>query len=662
MIISNPRSRRCAIAAISIGVSLSLTPLLVSSPVGADSAAVAVTGLSRGVRGDAVKSVQEALVNQGLDVSGGVDGVFGAGTESALKSFQQQQGLNATGIVDDATALALGLAKSPVLGLTQGTRGDAVKTLQQKLIAAGVSVVGGADGIFGQATTRAVADFQTSRGFAPTGIVNAATAAAITAVKTPSATPEEPTASTSSLVGLKIGSTGKRVKTVQSKIMAAGFTVVGGADGIFGVLTANALKSFQNANGLDVTGVVNDGTAKVLATIGSGGSGSGGESAKVSNPFVGLQYGSLGADVKALQTTLINAGISVRGGADGVFGVATQSAVKEYQAQQGLGATGKVDGETASVLSSGATASGRSSLTGLKAGALGNTVKSLQQALIDAGVTVRGGADGIFGPATANALKEFQTSQGLPASGVVDQATADALASPTKPVPSVGSPNGSPDGFAAYGEKGTRVIALQSALVKAGIKVRGGVDGDFGAGTAVAVMDFQRVQGLSVTGKLSDATASKLGLDRQPAPKAPDPTSVKLAAFPVEPACYYGDSWGYPRGGGRAHLGVDIIAAGGKLLYAVADGTITKVYADYPGSLAGNGVRLTMADGTYFFYAHMEGIADGIGVGVKVKAGQPIGAVGNTGNPRTNHLHFEVHPQGGSAVNPYPLVKAVDGC
>ncbi len=674
MAISKPRSRRRTLAVISVGVGLSLTPLLVSSPVAAERPAVAVTGLSRGARGDAVKTVQQALVEQGLAVDGGVDGVFGPGTESALKSFQRQQGLDPTGVVDDATALALGVTKSPLLGLAQGSRGEAVTALQQKLIGAGVAVAGGADGIFGQATARAVAEFQTSRGFSPTGSVNAATAAVLGEVKgsAPAATSQEPAASTSvssgstspvgSLVGLKIGSTGGDVKTLQTKLMSVGFTVVGGADGIFGALTANALKSFQNANGLGVTAVVDDDTAAVLATIGPNDGRGSGEPAKVSNPFVGLQYGSLGADVKALQNALISAGIRVRGGADGVFGFATRDAVKEYQSLNGLASSGKVDGETASVLSSGASGSRGSSFTGLKAGALGNTVKSLQQALIDVGIKVRGGADGIFGPATANALKEFQTSQGLSATGAVDQATAEALANPKKPVPSVGSPNGSPDGFAAYGEKGSRVVALQAALVKAGIAVRGGVDGDFGTGTSAAVMEFQRAKGLSVTGTLSDTTAAKLGLDPMPAPKPPDPSTVKLAAFPVEAQCYYGDSWGYPRGAGRPHLGVDIIAAGGKRLYAVADGTITKTYADYRGSLAGNAVRLTTADGTYFFYAHMQGLADGIKVGSKVKAGQVIGAVGNTGNARTNHLHFEVHPQGGSAVNPYPLVKAIDGC
>ena len=137
---------------------------------------------------------------------------------------------------------------------------------------------------------------------------------------------------------------------------------------------------------------------------------------------------------------------------------------------------------------------------------------------------------------------------------------------------------------------------------------------------------------------------------------------MKLEVFPVQGRCSFGDSYGYTRSGGRIHLGVDIIAPAGKLIYAVTAGTITKIYADYPGSLSGNGVRISTGDGTYFFYAHMTGIATGIAVGTKVKAGQIVGTVGSTGSSGTNHLHFEVHPQGGSAVNPYPLVKAIDAC
>ncbi|MEO6653929.1 MAG: peptidoglycan-binding protein [Ilumatobacteraceae bacterium] len=672
------RPRGTIIASISVGVMLSLAPIIVvGSPAAAGAPAVAVTGLGRGSQGTAVKHVQTALINQGLAVTGGADGVFGPSTESALKSFQSQQGLSSTGVVDDATALALGLASSPLLGLAPGSRGEAVSSLQQKLVNVGIKVTGGVDGVYGQATLRAVKDFQTGKGMSPSGTMDAATAAALGGVSAeapqaasqPAATPAPATNTAStgtSLVGLKIGARGDLVKQLQRTIMAAGFTVVGGADGIFGALTGNALKSFQNANGVGTTGVVDDATAKVLATITTGSTT--GDTTQhnpaVTNPYTGLKYGSIGADVKSLQNALVAAGVTVPGGADGVFGRATETAVKQFQGRVGVGQSGQVDEATANALSSGATTSGGSSLSGLKSGALGNTVKSLQQALIDAGVTVRGGADGIFGPATTNALKQFQTSQGIEASGTVDSATATALANPKKPVAgdSGTSSTESAGGFAAYGEKGARVLSLQGALVKAGVNVRGGVDGDFGGGTSAAVMDFQRANGLGVTGKIDEATAAALGLTRLEAPTAPDPATVKLEVFPVQGKCFYGDSYGYPRGGGRVHLGVDIIAPEGKLLYAVASGTITKVYADYPGSIAGNGVRLSMDDGTYFFYAHMVGVAAGIELGTKVKAGQVIGAVGNTGNSGTNHLHLEVHPQGGGAVNPYPLVKAIDAC
>ena len=675
------RSRRHVIGAAALGAVLSLSPIVVlSSPSGAQAPALAVTGLARGDRGDSVKSVQQALVNQGIDVSGGVDGIFGPGTEAAVKSFQGSHGLPQSGKVDDATAIALGLASSPFLGLTQGARGDAVKQLQERLANAGFRPAGGADGIFGAATTTSLVAFQEANELSSNGTVDAATAAALGSISaTKAATAAESTANAeqqaarqpqaeqpagTSLVGLKIGSRGDSVQQLQQAIMKAGFTVVGGADGIFGVLTATALKSFQNANGLETSGVVDEATAGALATVVDGSVDAGHDPTTTTSPLLGLRHGSIGSDVKALQEALIAAGITVRGGADGVFGPATRTALEQYQQSKGLAASGIVDEATANALAStGGGSAPTSALVGLKAGALGNTVKQLQQAIIDAGIKVRGGADGIFGPATAAAVKEFQTSQGLAATGTVDQATAAALAAPA-PVGVTDPGNGSATegGYAQYAEKGQRVLALQSALVNAGIAVRGGVDGDYGGGTSAAVMEFQRQNGLSVTGRVDAATAAALGLEKMPAPTAPDVSKVELKVFPVQGRCGYTDTWLYARGGGRLHLGVDIIAPKGNLIYAVADGKIEKLYHDGPGSLSGNGVRLRMADGTYFFYAHLDSLAEGIDVGVPVKAGQILGYNGSTGNSGTPHLHFEVHPQGGAAVNPYPLVKAIDGC
>ena len=160
--------------------------------------------------------------------------------------------------------------------------------------------------------------------------------------------------------------------------------------------------------------------------------------------------------------------------------------------------------------------------------------------------------------------------------------------------------------------------------------------------------------GLTPTGQADVATAVKLGLVSAPA--------VQLAVFPVQGPCNFTDTWHAPRGGGRLHLGVDIIAAEGNLIYAAVDGTITKVYNEANDKKAGNGVRLAMADGTYFFYGHLQRLADGIGVGSVVKAGQVLGTNGKTGATSTPHLHFEVHPRGGEAVNPFAIVKAVDAC
>ncbi len=139
-------------------------------------------------------------------------------------------------------------------------------------------------------------------------------------------------------------------------------------------------------------------------------------------------------------------------------------------------------------------------------------------------------------------------------------------------------------------------------------------------------------------------------------------TAVSMPAFPVQGPCSFVDTYGAPRGSVRAHEGVDVIAKAGQWVYAVIDGTLTKQYFNSPGSLSGNGWRLTAGGGTYFFYAHLSAFAPGLTVGSAVKAGQIIGQIGMTGNAPISHLHFEIHPRGGASINPTATVKAVDGC
>lgn len=117
----------------------------------------------------------------------------------------------------------------------------------------------------------------------------------------------------------------------------------------------------------------------------------------------------------------------------------------------------------------------------------------------------------------------------------------------------------------------------------------------------------------------------------------------------------YGDSWGGPRSGGRHHEGVDMLAPTGTPVYAVTTGTV--VFKQ--NQLGGNAASLTGDNGNRYYYAHFSHYE---GASRRVERGEVIAYIGDTGNAvGTPHLHFEVHPAGGLAVNPTPSVRAA-GC
>jgi len=106
------------------------------------------------------------------------------------------------------------------------------------------------------------------------------------------------------------------------------------------------------------------------------------------------------------------------------------------------------------------------------------------------------------------------------------------------------------------------------------------------------------------------------------------------------------------------------MAERGTPVLAVSDGEIVRVHSN---RLGGKVLYLRSPDGEYdFYYAHLNGYAEGVEVGMQVQQGDVIGYVGNTGNARRTppHLHFQVLKQGrrgrGTPVNPYRLFDRSD--
>ncbi len=452
-----------------------------------------------------------------------------------------------------------------------------------------------------------------------TGALMAAVLAFGAMTSTPAHAATAATASTSTITKVtapgqpKFGDQGPTVVALQSAILANGFSLKGGATGKFNTVTRRALRTFQKVVGLRVTGVVDEATVAVLK--------------------LAIAPAPTTTVAPATTTTVAPATTTTVAPATTTTVTPTTVFLKVIP----------------------------------KRGGKGKSVLTVQTALVTAGVTVRGGTDGVFGSSTAEAISFFQKSKGLAVTSTLTPDTVSALGlsvtttttvAPATTTTIAPATTATPvllsiESLPKRGDKNDATRVIQTVLVAAGIEIKGGIDGVFGIATTIAVQKFQTAQNLSVTGRVDYATALKLNIVSPPV--------VLLDVFPVQGLCAFVDTWHAPRGSDRQHLGVDIIAPQGQLLYAAADGVIGKVTQDGPGKISGNALRLVKADGTYFFYAHMKSFAAGIVEGSVVKAGQVIGLVGMTGTG-SPHLHFEVHPGGGEAVNPYPVVKAVDAC
>jgi murein DD-endopeptidase MepM/ murein hydrolase activator NlpD len=144
----------------------------------------------------------------------------------------------------------------------------------------------------------------------------------------------------------------------------------------------------------------------------------------------------------------------------------------------------------------------------------------------------------------------------------------------------------------------------------------------------------------------------------QPALQSPEeaaaiPVATNLIC-PIAGPLAFTDTWGDPRGGGRRHKGTDLMNPFGTPNVAVVSGQIARHHSG-AGGLA---IYLYGDDGNTYYYAHLSEV---VGADRRVSQGEVVARTGNSGNARGGapHTHFEIHPGGGEAVNPYPSVRGV---
>ena len=163
----------------------------------------------------------------------------------------------------------------------------------------------------------------------------------------------------------------------------------------------------------------------------------------------------------------------------------------------------------------------------------------------------------------------------------------------------------------------------------------------------------------TTTTTIADSTTTTVAETTTTTAATPPPPAAGRAC-PVDGFTSYTDTWGAPRSGGRSHEGVDMLGARWTPLVALESGSILRLGN---GGLGGITIWLKGTSGDQFYYAHLEALADGLRAGQTVGVGELIGYMGTSGNAPDYipHVHFEYHPGGGAATNPYPMVKALCG-
>jgi len=330
-----------------------------------------VLALERGDQGPSVRNLQQKLQQAGF-YQAPITQVYDFPTEEAVRRFQKAAGLPIDGVVGATTlqkldnwrkSSASSQAKKPTVVRTQA-----------------------------QAQTTRVAATSTP-----------AKKTRVAAASTPASRTTTPATKRTSSEYLAKGDEGEQVRILQERLRVAGY-YYGNATGIFGPITEESVKRFQDAYKLNVDGIVGPATLSKLPPVGVG---YGEDPApRRAADRDNLRMGDRGEAVRVIQEQLIKAGY-LKGEPNGYFGSYTADAVRRFQADNYLAASGIAGPTTRARLHNKVNTAPKSNFS----------VLEIQRRLRDKGF-YKGKLNGVMADDTRKAIKQAQEFYGISLSDI----------------------------------------------------------------------------------------------------------------------------------------------------------------------------------------------------------------------------------------------------
>ncbi|MEH2071947.1 MAG: peptidoglycan-binding protein [Nostoc sp.] len=317
-------------------------------------------------------------------------------------------------------SLSILSAVGSVMALEKGDRGPSVRNLQQKLKSVGFYQAPITQ-VYDTSTEESVRRFQKAAGIQVNGVVGATTLeklqnwqakkpsiATAQAKKTTATTTQAKKTSTTTVASsatnqrhnsnyLMKGDEGEEVRALQERLRVAGF-YYGNSTGIFGPITEEAVRRFQDSYNLSVDGIVGPATSRKLPPIGVG---DGEEAPKKVADRDKLHLGDRGEPVRIVQEQLIQAGY-LEGEPNGYYGPYTADAVKRFQSANFLSASGVAGPTTRAKLYSSINTTPKSDFS----------VLEIQTRLRERGF-YKGKLNGVMADDTKKAIKQAQEFYGI---------------------------------------------------------------------------------------------------------------------------------------------------------------------------------------------------------------------------------------------------------